>query len=148
VVLGEASSVWFGCIVRGDVFPIRVGARTNIQDACILHVTGGRSKTTVGDDVTLGHRVLLHGCTVGSRVLVGMGTIVLDDAVIGDDCVIAAGSLVTPRTVIPPRSFVLGRPARVQRAVRDDELAGIVESSRLYVEYGRSYRSGAVKRIS
>lgn len=141
VHLGEASSVWFGTVLRGDVFPIRIGARTNIQDNSVVHVTGGKAATTVGDDVTVGHMVLLHGCTIGSRTLIGMGTIVLDGAVIGDECLIAAGSLIAPRTVIPPRSFVLGRPAKVLRPIKDEELAGVLEASRLYVQYAANFRA-------
>ena len=141
VHLGEASSIWFGAVLRGDVFSIRVGARTNIQDNAVVHVTGGKAKTTVGDDVTVGHMALLHGCTVGNRTLIGMGSIVLDGAEIGDECLIAAGSLVAPRTVIPPRSFAIGRPAKVVRAIKDEELANTLEASRLYVGYAASFRA-------
>jgi carbonic anhydrase/acetyltransferase-like protein (isoleucine patch superfamily) len=140
VVLGDLSSVWFGCVVRGDVFSIRIGSRTNIQDLSVVHVTQGLSKTTIGDDVTVGHCVLLHGCTIGNRVLVGMGSTILDDAVIGDDCVVGAGSLVTPRTVIPPRSLVMGRPARVVRPVTDADLSWIAKSAEAYVENAKRYR--------
>ncbi|MFO0678447.1 MAG: gamma carbonic anhydrase family protein [Polyangiaceae bacterium] len=147
VHLGDDSSIWFGCTVRGDVGEIRFGARTNVQDGSVVHVTGGLSSTHVGDDVTVGHMVILHGCRIGSRVLVGMGSTVLDNAVVGDECLVAAGSLVTPRTVIPPRSFVMGRPARVVRPVKDDELAMIVSSAHHYVENARVFRGTDVIRL-
>lgn len=133
VVLGAQSSVWFGALVRGDVFPIRIGARTNLQDNAIVHVTGGKSATRIGDDVTVGHAAIVHGCTVGDRCLIGMGAIVLDDAVIEDDCIVAAGALVPPRAVIPRGSLVIGRPAKVQRAVTDADRAAIAEAALHYV---------------
>ncbi|MBS2016170.1 MAG: gamma carbonic anhydrase family protein [Deltaproteobacteria bacterium] len=139
VVVGDESSLWFGVVVRGDVFPIRIGARTNIQDNSVVHVTGGRSATTIGDDVTVGHAVIVHGCTIGHRCLVGMGSLVLDDAVIEDECFVAAGSLVPPRMVVPARSFVMGRPAKVIRPVKDDELVQIREASRHYVDNARRF---------
>jgi len=139
VVLGDGASLWFGTVVRGDVFPIRIGARTNVQDNAVVHVTGGKSMTTIGEEVTVGHLALLHGCTVGSRCLVGMGSIVLDDAVIEDECLVGAGSLVPPRMRIPSRSLVLGRPAKVVRRLSDADLEHIRESSALYVGYARDY---------
>jgi carbonic anhydrase/acetyltransferase-like protein (isoleucine patch superfamily) len=147
VVLGDDSSVWFGTVIRGDVFPIRFGARTNIQDGSVVHVTGERAATTVGDDVTVGHMALLHGCTVGNCVLVGMGSILLDGCVVGDESVIAAGSLVPPRARIPPRSFVMGRPGKVVRPVKEEDLVWVREAGRLYVEYGRTFLSAAVREL-
>jgi carbonic anhydrase/acetyltransferase-like protein (isoleucine patch superfamily) len=147
VEVGPDSSVWFGCTVRGDCFPIRIGARTNLQDNSVVHVTQGRSRTVIGDDVTVGHMCILHGCTVGNRVLVGMGSVVLDDAVIGDECFVAAGSLVTPRTQIPPRSFVMGRPARVVRPIRDDELEWIQASAAIYVAYAKTFTSSDFRAV-
>jgi carbonic anhydrase/acetyltransferase-like protein (isoleucine patch superfamily) len=148
VHLGDEARVWFGAVIRGDVFPIRFGARTNIQDGSVVHVTGGQAATTVGDDVTIGHMVLLHGCTVGSRCLIGMGSIVLDNAEIGDECFIAAGSLIAPRTKIPPRSMVMGRPGKVVRPLTDRDLAMVREAGGLYVEYARTFRSDAVKLVA
>jgi carbonic anhydrase/acetyltransferase-like protein (isoleucine patch superfamily) len=148
VHLGDEASVWFGTVIRGDVYPIRFGARTNVQDGSVVHVTGGKAATTVGDDVTIGHMVLLHGCTVGNGCLVGMGSILLDGAVVGDDCLIGAGSLLTPRTEIPPRSLVMGRPAKVLRAISAAELEMVREAGRLYVEYARTFRSDAVKLVA
>jgi carbonic anhydrase/acetyltransferase-like protein (isoleucine patch superfamily) len=148
VHLGQGSSVWYGTTIRGDVFPIRIGNRTNIQDGCIVHVTGGKAKTAVGDEVTVGHMVLLHGCTVGNRVLVGMGSIVLDGAVIEDDCVIAAGSLLAPGARIRSGSLAMGRPAKVVRPLKDEDLAWIREAAALYSEYAATFRSEAVALVS
>ncbi len=147
VHLGDESSVWFGAVIRGDVFPIRFGARTNIQDGSVVHVTGGQAATTVGDDVTVGHKVLLHGCAIGSRCLIGMGSIVLDNAEIGDECLIAAGTLVAPRTKIPARSMVMGRPGKVVRALGEADLTMVREAGRLYVGYARTFRSSEVKLV-
>jgi carbonic anhydrase/acetyltransferase-like protein (isoleucine patch superfamily) len=147
VHLGDESSVWFGTTIRGDVFPIRFGARTNVQDGSVVHVTGGKAATTVGDDVTIGHMVLLHGCTVGNRCLIGMGSVILDGAVIGDDSLVAAGSLVVPRSVFPPGSLIVGRPAKRLRAVGDAEVAMIREGGALYRGYGKTFLSGDVKEI-
>ncbi|HEY1694642.1 MAG TPA: gamma carbonic anhydrase family protein [Polyangiaceae bacterium] len=141
VHLGDEASVWFGAVLRGDYFPIRIGARTNVQDNCVVHITADRAATTVGDDVTVGHAAILHGCTVGNRCLVGMGSIVLDGAVIGDESFVAAGSLVTPGTIVPPRSFVLGRPATVKRAVTADDLRWIGDAAAVYAGYARDFRT-------
>lgn len=139
VVLGAQASVWFGAVLRGDVFPIRVGARTNIQDNAVLHVTGGKAATSVGDDVTVGHQALVHGCTIGSRCLVGMGSILLDNAVVEDECFIAAGALVAPGTRVPSRSLVMGRPGKVVRRLGEADLEQIRESAALYVQYAGNY---------
>lgn len=139
VVIGDDSSVWFGAVLRGDVFPIRIGARSNIQDNAVVHVTNGKARTTIGDDVTVGHLALLHGCTVGDRCLVGMGSIVLDNAVVEDECFIGAGALVSPGTTIRARSLAVGRPARVLRALSDADLAEIRNAGDLYVQYARDF---------
>jgi carbonic anhydrase/acetyltransferase-like protein (isoleucine patch superfamily) len=142
VVIGEESSVWFGAVLRGDVGSITVGARTNIQDLTMVHMTLGISDTRIGDDVTVGHSVVLHGCEIGHRCLVGMGSILLDNVSVGDECVIGAGSLLPQRMVVPPRSLVLGRPARIVRPVNDDELRMGVDGARRYLEYVRQYLEG------
>jgi len=139
VVLGAAASIWFGAVLRGDVGWIRIGARTNIQDNAVVHVTNGKANTTIGDDVTVGHLAMLHGCTIGSRCLIGMSSVVLDGAVIEDDCYLAAGSLVTPGTRVPTRTLSLGRPARVVRQLDEADLAQIAEASALYVQYARDF---------
>lgn len=139
VEIGEDANIWFGCVLRGDVGPIRIGARTNIQDLCCVHVTGGLSATSVGADVTIGHGAVLHGCVVEDGCLVGMGSIVLDNARVGEDSVIGAGSLVTANKIIPPRSMVLGRPAKVTRPVTDAEARLGREGAFGYVELARQY---------
>ncbi|MBL9022233.1 MAG: gamma carbonic anhydrase family protein [Myxococcales bacterium] len=133
VEIGEGSSVWFGCVLRGDIGPIRIGKRTNIQDLSCIHLTDGISQTVIGDDVTVGHGVILHGCIVKDRALIGMGSTILDNAVIGEESVVAAGSLVTPRVVIPPGSMVRGSPAKVLREASEEERALGLEGARHYV---------------
>ena len=147
VEMGELSSVWFGSVLRGDVNSIRIGARTNVQDLSIVHVTGGSHPTTVGDDVTLGHRVTLHGCTIEDRCLIGIGAIVLDGAVVGEECIVGAGALVAPGTVLPPRSLALGAPAKPRRALTADEIASLRESAQRYVRRAQEYvREGWTRR--
>ena len=140
VNIGSHSSIWFQVVIRGDVHRIRIGNNTNIQDHSMLHVTRSKSPLQVGDEVTVGHRVTLHGCTVGNRVLVGMGAILLDDAEVGDECLIGAGALVTQRMKIPPRSLVLGAPAKVVRPLNEKELAFLPVSAANYVADGIEYR--------
>lgn len=140
VQIGAHSSIWFQCVIRGDVHSIRIGSNTNIQDHSMLHVTRKQSSLTIGDEVTVGHRVTLHGCKIGNRVLVGMGAIILDDAEIGDECLIGAGSLITARTKIPPRSLVLGSPAKVVRPLNKKEIEFLQKSAAHYVALAVEYR--------
>jgi len=121
VEIAEGASVWFGAVLRGDVGPIRIGKRSNIQDLTMIHTTTGVSEAHVGEDVTVGHGCILHGCRIGNRVLVGMGSILLDNVLIGDDVVVGAGVLVTPRMVVPAGSLLLGRPAKVVREATEQE---------------------------
>jgi gamma-carbonic anhydrase len=139
VVIESESSVWFNSVVRGDVHYIRIGHRTNIQDLSLLHVTHDTHPLVIGDDVTVGHHVVLHGCTIHNRVLIGMGSIVMDGAIIEEDCIIGAGSLVTEGTVIPSHSLALGSPARVKRPLNEQEVAWLKESASNYVRYARQY---------
>ena len=139
VVLGEDASVWYGCVVRGDVGPIRIGARTNIQDGCILHLTRGRGALEIGDEVTGGHRAILHGAKIHDRCLIGMGAIVLDDCQIGEESLIAAGSVLLERTVVPPRSFVAGVPAVVRGPIPSAYLARLKDSAEHYVLLAREH---------
>ena len=139
VVIDSESSVWFNSVIRGDVHYIRIGHRTNVQDLSLLHVTRDTHPLVIGNDVTIGHHVVLHGCKIGNRVLIGMGSIVMDGAVIEDDCIIGAGSLVTEGTVIPSYSLALGSPARLKRSLEEKELAWIKESANNYIRYAKQY---------
>lgn len=134
VRIGARVSIWPGAVLRGDQGFIEVGDESNVQDGAILHDTGGRSVTRIGRRVTIGHRAILHGCTVGDRCLIGMGCIVLDNAEIGDGSIVGAGALVTAGTRIPPGSLVLGSPARVARAVTDAQIAAIEHGWRTYAD--------------
>lgn len=139
VVIGRNSSVWFNVVVRGDVNKIRIGERTNIQDGSIVHVTNRTHSTHVGDDVTVGHSVTLHGCTIGSGCLVGIGSILLDGVEVGESCLIAAGSLLVPGTKVPPGSLVMGGPAKVVRQLSEEEQRGLFEQAANYVGYREKY---------
>ncbi len=139
VAIGPESSIWMNCVVRGDVHRIRIGARTNVQDGTIIHVMRGTHPTTIGDEVTIGHGAIIHGCTIEDRVLIGMGAIVLNGAVIGTGSVVAAGTLVTEGAVVPPGSLVMGSPGRVRRPVSDDEAAMILDLAGRYVGYRLDY---------
>jgi carbonic anhydrase/acetyltransferase-like protein (isoleucine patch superfamily) len=140
VEIGEDSSVWYNTVLRGDVNPIRVGGRTNIQDLTMLHVHKDRFPCTVGDDVTVGHHVVLHGCAIGNRVLVGIGAVVLDGVIVEEDSFIAAGTLLTPGTVVPPGSMVMGAPGKVKRALTSEEREGLLASAAGYVLNARAHR--------
>lgn len=139
VEIGEHSSIWFNAVVRGDVNYIRIGSRTNVQDNSSLHVTNGTHPLIIGSEVTIGHSVTLHGCTVKDRCLIGMGAILLDGSVIGEDSVIGAGTLVKEGMVVPPRSLVVGLPGRVARELTAEEVARIKKSAANYIEYARDY---------
>jgi gamma-carbonic anhydrase len=145
VVMGEDCSVWFHAVIRGDVHSVRIGDRTNVQDLCILHVTHDTHPLVIGNDVTIGHNVILHGCTIKDRVLIGMGAIIMDGAVIGEDSVVGAGALVTEGTIVPPKSLIFGSPAKVKRPVTKHELAWIKESAGNYVTYARQYLGDPAK---
>jgi carbonic anhydrase/acetyltransferase-like protein (isoleucine patch superfamily) len=140
VTLAEDVSVWPTCVLRGDSGAIRIGARTSFQDGSIAHATMGATKTTIGQECTVGHRVIAHGCTVGDRVLVGMASTLLDDVVIGDECFIAAGSLIPPGRVFEPRSFIMGAPAKMVRQVTSKDLEWIERSWKTYFDLMKRYR--------
>ncbi|HEY8517232.1 MAG TPA: gamma carbonic anhydrase family protein [Candidatus Binatia bacterium] len=141
VTIGAQSSVWFGAVVRGDVHDVTIGARTNVQDRAVIHVTTDRFATRIGDDVTIGHAAVLHGCTVADRVLIGIGAIVLDGVEIGEDCMIGAGALVTPGTKIPAGHLAVGSPARVKRPLEPAELEHLRRSAANYVALSARYRA-------
>src|SRR5215475_10782848 len=148
VVMGEDCSVWFHAVVRGDVHSIRIGNRTNVQDLCMLHVTHETHPLVIGNDVTIGHNVILHGCTIKDRVLIGMGAIIMDGAVVGEDSVVGAGALVTEGTIVASKSLILGSPAKVKRSMTDKELAWIKESAENYVKYARQYLDDPGKALT
>jgi gamma-carbonic anhydrase len=145
VVLGEHCSVWFHAVIRGDVHFIRIGDRTNVQDLCMLHVTHDTHPLIIGNEVTIGHGAILHGCTIKDRVLIGMGAIIMDGAVIEEDSVVGAGALVVEGMTVPSKSVVLGSPGRVRRAVSEAELAWIKESAENYVKYAGRYLDNSSK---
>ena len=139
VEIGEDSSLWFGTVVRGDVNYIRIGKRTNIQDNSVVHVTHDTHPTLIGDNVTVGHRVILHGCTLKNNILVGMGAVVMDGVQIEDYVLIGAGALVTPNKKIPSGVLVAGVPAKVIRDLKEEEIKLIEESAENYVSYKNEY---------
>ncbi len=139
VEIGKDASVWFGSILRGDVNYIRIGARTNIQDASVIHVSSKTHPTILEEEITVGHRVTLHGCYVETGCLIGIGSIILDGARVGRNSFVAAGSLVTPNTQIPPNSLVMGSPARVKRALTAEELTDLPRFWRRYVDLKQNY---------
>ena len=144
--IGKDSAIWFGCVVRGDVHYIKIGDRTNIQDLSMIHVTHHKkadmsdgNPTIIGDDVTVGHRVMLHGCTIEDACLIGMSATILDGAVIGKESIVGAGSLVTKNKKFPPRSLIIGSPAKVIRELTDEEVAELYASAKRYVEFKNQY---------
>lgn len=140
VQIGRDSSVWFQAVVRGDVHSIRIGERSNIQDGAILHGTLNRYPVVIADHVTIGHRAIVHGATVRSNCLIGMGAIILDDATIGSNCIVGAGAVVAEGKTIPPNSLVLGVPGRIVRSVTPEEVQRITAQALRYVEYKNVYR--------
>ena len=139
VEIGAESSVWMNAVVRGDVNTIRIGQRSNVQDGTVVHVMHETHPTRIGDDVTIGHAAIVHGCMIGNRVLIGMGATILNGAVIGDDTIVAAGTLVTEGAVIPSRSLVMGSPGKVRRTLSDEDVASILEYAANYVRYKKDY---------
>jgi len=140
VVIGEESSVWFGAVIRGDVGSIRIGKFTNIQDGCVLHVSGEEGSLEIGDHVTVGHNATLHGCRVESYCLIGMGAVVLDGAIVGPESIVGAGAVVTKGTVVPKRTLVAGVPAKPIREVGDDDIEEIRSSAKGYAGLKENYR--------
>lgn len=144
--MGEDSAIWFGCVVRGDVHRIEIGDRSNIQDLSMVHVTHYKKEdksdgnpTIIGNDVTVGHRVMLHGCTIEDACLIGMSATILDGAVIGKESIVGAGSLVTKNKVFPPRSLIMGSPAKVVRELNEAEIEELYNSAKRYVSFKNEY---------
>jgi carbonic anhydrase/acetyltransferase-like protein (isoleucine patch superfamily) len=142
VSLGDQSSVWFGTVVRGDVGTIQVGARSNIQDNCVVHVTAGRSGVVIGDDVVIGHRALVHECRIEDLALIGMGCVLLDGAVIGRGAIVAAGAVVREGQVVPPLAIVAGVPAEVRKMLPESTTRARRDHAMQYVELARRYLRG------
>ena len=145
VIVGEDSSVWPRTVIRGDVHYIRIGARSNVQDGSVLHVMRDEWPLTIGDDVTVGHTVTLHGCAIESRCLIGMGAIILNGVKIGAGSIVAAGTLITERSIIPPSSLVVGSPGKVKRTLTPIDQAAIDSYAQRYVEYKNVYREESAK---
>ena len=146
VEIGIDSSIWFGCVVRGDIHYIKIGKRTNIQDLSMLHVThftkddkSDGNPTIIGDDVTIGHRVMLHGCQIKNACLIGMSATILDGAIIGEESIVGANSLVTKDKIFPPRSLIVGSPAKCIRELNVQEIESLYKSSQNYVNYKNRY---------
>jgi len=147
IAIGKDCSIWFGCVVRGDVNYIKIGDRTNIQDLTMIHVTHYKkadksdgNPTIIGDDVTIGHRVMLHGCTIEDACLIGMSATILDGAVIGKESIVGAGALVTKNKVFPPRSLIIGSPAKVVKTLSDEDVAELYASASRYVKFKNDYQ--------
>jgi len=145
VVIGEDSSVWPCTVIRGDVHYVRIGARTNIQDGCVLHVMRDEHALVLGDDITIGHSCTLHGCKIESRCLIGMGAVILNGVTIGAGSIVAAGTLLLEGAKIPPGSLVVGHPGKVKRALTPIDQASIDAYAARYVEYKNIYREESSK---
>jgi carbonic anhydrase/acetyltransferase-like protein (isoleucine patch superfamily) len=150
VKIGADSSVWFGVVIRGDVHKIRIGKRTSIQDLSMIHVTHYKKEdmsdgnpTIIGDDVTVGHKVMLHGCTIENGCLIGMSATILDGAVIGEGSIVGAHSLVTSNKVFPPHSLIMGSPAKVVKTLNDEEVANLIAHAGRYVKFKEEYHTGS-----
>jgi gamma-carbonic anhydrase len=139
VVIGEESSVWMQVVMRGDVHRIRLGRRSNVQDGTVVHVMRGTHPTAIGEEVTIGHGVIVHGCTIADRCLIGMGAILLNGVEIGTDCIVAAGTLLVEGTVVPPRSLVMGSPGKVRRPLTEGEVVSVRDYAARYVGYRLDY---------
>jgi len=138
VTAEENSSIWYNCTLRGDIAPITIGKNSNVQDNTVIHVNH-ETGTVIGDNVTIGHRVLLHACTIEEGCLIGMGAIILDNSVIGRESIVGAGSLVTMGKKFPPRSLILGSPAKVVRSLTDKEVEGSRKNTKGYVDISKEY---------
>lgn len=139
VTIGDDSSIWYNCILRGDMNDIKIGKRTNIQDGTVVHVSSIGQGTYIGDDVTVGHMALLHACTIEDAAFIGMQACVMDDCYVETGAMVAAGALVTPRTRIPAGQLWAGRPARFMRNLSAEEIQGILKTAQHYVDTAREY---------
>ena len=148
VEIGSQATVWFNCVVRGDVHQVEIGARTNLQDGTIVHVTRDQFATRIGEEVTIGHRAIVHGCTLEDRAFIGMGAIVMDGAYVESTGMVAAGALLTPGKRVRMGQLWAGTPARHVRDLRPEEIEEHLDQNRLYVELGIEYRSAVSENAS
>jgi carbonic anhydrase/acetyltransferase-like protein (isoleucine patch superfamily) len=148
VAIGAGSSVWFGCTVRGDVHEIRIGAGTNIQDGTVVHVTKGKFGTYIGDNITIGHKALIHACTLEDGCFIGMGAVVMDGCVIEKGAMVAAGALVTPGKRVKAGELWAGSPAKLKRTLTDEDTAGWPAQAAHYAALGREYREDLAARAA
>jgi carbonic anhydrase/acetyltransferase-like protein (isoleucine patch superfamily) len=139
VTIGDQSSIWYNSVIRGDVMPIRIGCKTNIQDGAVVHGTLGKAAASIGNEVTIGHLAILHGCDIGDQCLIGMGAIVMDNVKIPNRCIVGAGSLVTEGSVFEEESLILGRPAKAVRKLKKEELEFLPKSAENYIMYTSWY---------
>ena len=139
VILGNEVNIWFGAVLRGDMHYIKVGSRSNIQDNAVVHVTTAVSPTTIGSNVTVGHGAIIHGSTIEDNCMIGMGSVVMDDAVVGEGSLIGAGALVPPNMKIPPKSLVVGMPGKIVREVSDEEFQMIIDRPQEYIDLAAQY---------
>ncbi|MCG3653274.1 gamma carbonic anhydrase family protein [Aliarcobacter butzleri] len=139
IEIGEDSSIWFGCVIRSDINEVKIGKNTNIQDLSCIH-TDTNSKTIIGNNVTVGHKVMLHGCIIENNCLIGMSATILDNAVIGEGSIVGANSLVTAGKVFPPRSMIMGSPAKVVKQLSQEDVDKLIAHAGRYVEYKNEYR--------
>jgi len=144
VDLDDDASVWFGAVIRGDTEVIRIGKRSNIQDGSVMHADHGKPMT-MGDNVTVGHKVMLHGCTIGDGSLIGIGAVVLNGAKIGKNCLVGAGALVTEGKEFPDGSMIVGSPAKVVRELSPEQIEGLRQSARNYIQNARRFKAGLKK---
>lgn len=140
VEIGARSSIWYNVTIRGDVMPIRIGNEVNVQDGSVIHGTYGKAAVEIADRVTIGHQVTLHGCKIGRECLIGMGSVLMDNAEIGENSIVGAGSLVTEGAKFPPCSLIIGRPAKLKRALTQEEVDSLGYSADNYLLYKTWYK--------
>ncbi len=147
VILGEEVSIWFQAVLRGDENTITIGNRSNIQDGSVVHVDYA-SPVKIGKNVTIGHQCIIHGCTIEDNALIGMGSIILNDAVIGENSLVGAGSLVTQKKTFPPNSLIMGSPAKFIRTLTSEEIEKNIENAQIYARLGKEFNEGTYKPIN
>ena len=148
IEIAAGSSVWFGAVLRGDLNLIRIGEKVSIQDNCVCHVDSTRGPLIIGNEVTVGHRAVLHGCQIGNLSLIGMGAVILDDVKIGENCIIGAGSVVAPKTEVPARTLMVGVPAKPAREITEDDMKIIKAGVDEYFNLSRKYLDQSINPYS